>query len=104
MWSTNNVGIINFFLLSNIGSRGIKTKLWQKSPPVLSNVDEIDCGLHDLQMCESVTDIDKKQQGPDIDKKQQGPVIYLWLPDKVRSACRDIAVAYFNKADALFSA
>ena len=55
-------------------------------------------------MCESVTDIDKKQQGPDIDKKQQGPVIYLWLPDKVRSACRDIAVAYFNKADALFSA
>ena len=95
MWSTNNVGIINFFLLSNIGSRGIKTKLWQKSPPVLSNADEIDCGLHDLQMCESVTD---------IDKKQQGPVIYLWLPDKVRSACRDIAVAYFNKADALFSA
>ena len=95
MWSTNNVGIINFFLLSNIGSRGIKTKLWQKSPPVLSNADEIDCGLHDLQMCESVTD---------IDKKQQGPVIYLWRPDKVRSACRDIAVAYFNKADALFSA
>ena len=63
--------------MSNIGSRGIKTKLWQKSPPVLSNADEIDCWLHDLQMSESVTNIDKKQQGPDIDKKQQGPVIYL---------------------------
>ena len=95
MWSTNNVNIINFFLLSDIGSWGIKNKLWQKSPPVLSNADEIDCWLHDLQMCESVTD---------IGKKQQGPLIYLWLPDKVRSACRDIAVAYFNKADALFSA
>ena len=35
----------------------------------------------------------------DIDKKQQGPVIYLSVPDKVRSSCRDIAVANLNKDD-----
>ena len=62
------------------------------NPPVLSNVDEIDSWLHDLQIWECVTD---------IDQKQQRPVIYLSLPDKVRSACRDIAVADLNKDDGL---
>ena len=62
------------------------------NPPVLSNVDEIDSWLHDLQIWECVTD---------IDKKQQGPVINLSLPDKVRSACRDTAVADLNKDDSL---
>ena len=46
------------------------------NPPVLSNVDEIDSWLHDLQIWECVTD---------IDKKQQGPVIYLSLSGKIRS-------------------
>ena len=44
------------------------------NPPVLSNVYEIDSWLHDLQIWECFTD---------IDKKQQGPVINLSLPDKV---------------------
>ena len=34
-------------------------------------------------------------------QKQQGPVINLSLPDKVRSACRDTAVADLNKDDSL---
>ena len=62
------------------------------NPPVLSNVDEIDSWLHDLQIWECVTD---------NDRKQQGPVIYLSLPDKIRSACRDTAVADLNKDDGL---
>ena len=37
----------------------------------------------------------------DIDKKEQGPVICVSLPDKVRSACRDFAVADLNKDDGL---
>ena len=61
------------------------------TPPVLNNVDEIDC-LHDLQVWDCVTDIQQKKQHPDI---------YLSLPDKVRSTCRDIAVADLNKDDGL---
>ena len=56
------------------------------------NADEIDPVLHDLQIWECVTD---------IQKKQQGPVIYFALPDKVRSACRDIAVTDLNKDEGL---
>ena len=62
------------------------------SPPVLSHVNEIESWLHGLQIWESVIG---------IDKKQQGPVIYLSLPDKVRSACGDIAVTDLNKDDCL---
>ena len=62
------------------------------NPPALNNVDETDSWLHDLQICECVTD---------NDKKQQRPVIYLSLPDKVTSACIEIAVADLNKDDGL---
>lgn len=58
----------------------------------LDNADEIDPVLHDLQIWECVTD---------IQKKQQGPVIYFALPDKVRSACRGIAVTDLNKDEGL---
>ena len=71
------------------------TELWQKkllNQPVLSNVDEIDSWLYDLQIWKCVTD---------TDKNQQDPVIYLSLPDKVRSTCRDIVVADLNKDDGL---
>ena len=47
------------------------------NPPVLSNVNEIDSWLHDLQIWECVTD---------IHKKQQAPVISLSLSGKIRSA------------------
>lgn len=58
----------------------------------LDNADEIDPVLHDLQIWECVTD---------IQKKQQGPVIYFALPDKVRSACRGVAVTDLNKDEGL---
>ena len=59
-------------------------------PTVLSNTEkeEIDLWLHDLQVWQCVTD---------LEKKQQGPVIYLSLPDKVRRACGDISEANLNK-------
>ena len=59
-------------------------------PTVLSNTEkeETDLWLHDLQVWQCVTD---------LEKKQQGPVIYLSLPDKVRRACRDISEANLNK-------
>ena len=58
----------------------------------LDNADEIDPVLHDLQIWECVTD---------IQKKQQGPVICFALPDKVRSACRGVAVTDLNKDEGL---
>ena len=60
--------------------------------PLFSIVDEIDSWLDNLQIWECVTN---------IDKKQESPVFYLSLPDKVRSACRDIAVTDLNKDNSL---
>ena len=62
------------------------------NPPVLSDVNNIDSWLHDLQIWKWVTD---------LEKKQQGPIIYLSLPDKIRNSCRDVTVSELNKDDGL---
>ena len=45
------------------------------NPPVLSNIEEIDLWLHDSQVWQCLTD---------LEKKQQGQIIYLSLLDKDR--------------------
>ena len=74
------VSAIDFYCLTLVAE--------EHNPPVLSNVDQIDHWIQDLQIRECVTD---------VDKKQKGPVIYLSLPDKARSACRNISVTDLKK-------
>ena len=63
------------------------------NPPVLSNVDNIDSWLHDLQIWNCVTD---------LEKKQQRPIIYLSLPDKIRNGpCRYHLLIFFKKQSLL---
>lgn len=45
--------------------------------PVLSNIEEVDSWLYDLEIWQYVTD---------FDKKQRAPVIYISLSDNVRNA------------------
>ena len=94
MWSTINVITIDFYSLTLVAEEYRQSYGKKKSlnPPVLSNADEIDSWLHNLQIWEFVTD---------IDKKQLRPVIYLSLAGKARSACRDTAVADLKKDDGL---
>lgn len=58
------------------------------NPSVLSNIEEVGAWLHNLQVWQCVKD---------LEKKQQSPVIYLSLPDKVRSLCRAIRVANLSE-------
>ena len=62
------------------------------NPPVLSDNDNIDSWLLELQIWKCVTDLEKKQQGPVID---------LSLPDKIRNSCGDVTVPELNKDDGL---
>ena len=62
------------------------------NPPVLSDVDNIDSWLHDLQIWKCVTD---------LEKKQQGPAIYFSLSDKIMNSCSDVTVPELNKDDGL---
>ena len=63
------------------------------NPPVLSDVDNIDSWLHDLQIWKCVTD---------LEKKQQGPIIYLSLPDKIwNDPCRYHLLIFFKKQSLL---
>ena len=45
--------------------------------PALSNIEEVDSWLYDLEIWQCVTD---------FDKKQRAPVIYISLSDNVRNA------------------
>lgn len=60
--------------------------------PVLSNIEEVDSWLYDLEICQYVTD---------FDKKQRAPVIYISLSDNVRNAYRDILVANLDRDNRL---
>ena len=60
------------------------------NPPVLSNIEEIDSWLYDLQKWHCVTD---------LEKKQQGPFIYFSLP--VRNAYKDNLVANVDQENGL---
>lgn len=60
--------------------------------PVLSNIEEVDSWLYDLEIWQYVTD---------FDKKQRAPVIYISLSDNVRNAYRDILVANLDRDNRL---
>lgn len=60
--------------------------------PVLSNIEEVDSWLYDLEIWQCVTD---------FDKKQRAPVIYISLSDNVRNAYRDILVANLDRDNRL---
>ena len=57
------------------------------NPPVLSDVDNIDSWLHDLQIWKCVTD---------LEKKQQRPIIYLF-----NDPCRYHLLIFFKKQSLL---
>ena len=62
------------------------------NPQELTEVDSIDSWIHELQIWKCITD---------LKKKKQVLVIYLSLPEKIRSTYRDVQVADLHKDDGL---
>ena len=52
-------------------------------PPILSCIDEFEEWLHETDIWQCLTD---------LNKDKQGPVIYLSLDEKIRKTCSDIKV------------
>ena len=55
-------------------------------PPKLSSIDDFEGWLHETEICQCLTD---------LDKKNQGPLIYLSLDENIRETCCDIKVKDF---------
>ena len=62
------------------------------NPQELTEVDSIDSWIYELQIWKCITD---------LKKKKQVLVIYLSLPEKIRSTYRDVQVADLHKDDGL---
>ena len=56
-------------------------------PPTLSWIDEFEDWLHETEIWQCLTD---------LDKDKQGPTLYLSLEEKIRKTCSDINVKDFN--------
>ena len=56
-------------------------------PPILSCIDEFEEWLHETEIWQCFTD---------LDKDKQGPTIYLSLDKKIRKTCSDIKVKDLN--------
>ena len=56
-------------------------------PPILSCIDEFEEWLHETEIWQCLTH---------LDKEKQGPVIYLSLDEKIRKTCSDIKVRDLN--------
>ena len=56
-------------------------------PPILSCINEFEEWLHETEIWQCLTD---------LDKEKQGPVIYLSLDEKIRKTCSDRKVRDLN--------
>ena len=59
-------------------------------PRSLKSIDDFEEWLHETEIWQCLTD---------LDKKKQGPAIYLSLDDKIRKMCSDIQVKDLNSDD-----
>ena len=59
-------------------------------PTNLKNIDNFEEWLHETEIWQCLTD---------LDKKKQGPTIYLSLDDKIGKTCSDIQVKDLNDDD-----
>lgn len=57
-------------------------------PPELSDVQEIDNWLREIEIWQCVTE---------LEKKKQGPAIYLSLSENIRHSCSDISVTTLSQ-------
>ena len=55
--------------------------------PKLSSIDDFEDWLHETEIQQCLTD---------LDKKKQGPAIYLFLDENVRKTCCDIKIKDLN--------
>ena len=67
-------------------------KLLNQLTLVLSDVDNFDSWLHDLQILKCVADLEKNNK--DL-------LVCLSLSDKIRNSYRDVTVSELNKDDSL---
>ena len=56
-------------------------------PPKLSSIDDFEDWLHETEIQQCLTD---------LDKKKQGPAIYLSLDENIRKTCCDIKIKDLN--------
>ena len=59
-------------------------------PPNLQSIEEFEDWLHETEIWQCSTD---------LEKDKQGPVIYLSLDEKIRKTCSDIKVKDLNSDD-----
>ena len=57
------------------------------APPILSSLDEFEEWLHETEIWQCLTD---------LDKDKQSPAFYLSLDEKIRKTCSDIKVKDLN--------
>ena len=62
-------------------------------PPILSCIDEFEEWLHETEIWQCFTD---------LDKDKQGPTIYLSLDKKIRKTCSDIKVKDLNSENGVY--
>ena len=59
-------------------------------PPKLSSIDDFEDWLHESEIWQCLTG---------LDKKKQGPAIYLFFDENIRKTCCDIKVKDLNSGD-----